>query len=147
MRTRALILAAVLLLAPRAFAQGQECDEPDGLAESVYFTILDEADGSFGEVSDAACNAIVKKGVALCNAQVKAARKCYLRSIAAVYEIQLKQCKRIADPALREACKTGAKSDRTFQRQDVEEDTLFGLQVCAEDFVAALLGQCMGGPS
>jgi hypothetical protein len=146
MRARALVLAAVLMLAPRAFAQGQECEEPDGLAESVYFTILDEADAYFGAVSDAACNAIVNKGLALCNAQVKAARKCHLRSIAAVYEIQLKQCKQLDDPALRESCKANAKSDRILEREDVEEDTLFGLQICAEDFVAALAGQCTGGP-
>lgn len=146
MSTRALVVAAVLLLAPRAFAQGQECDEPNGIAESVYFTILDEADAYFGAVSDAACNAIVDKGLALCNAQVKAARKCHLRSIAAVYAIQLEQCKQLGDPALRESCKTDAKAARSSERQDVEEDTLFGLQICAGEFVAALAGQCMGGP-
>lgn len=69
------------------------------MTESVHFTIIDEADGYFGEVSDAACSAIVK---------------------------------------------TSAKSARSFERQDVGEDTLFGLEVSADEFVAALPAQCMG---
>ena len=148
-----------LLLAGSARAQYAECPLPEDVPENVYDSITAQANTYFGELSQKTCDSIVKRGLANCKAQVKAAYKCGVKTAASNYEILVKQCATLTDPMDRADCKDGAKTLRDFNvngyrnsMQNVESPELGGLAICDNQFVVALNGSCMdilvkvGGP-
>jgi hypothetical protein len=112
--------------------------------DRVYDTILDEASFDFGDVSEKACNGIVKEGVKACKAQVKAADKCYDRSLDTIYKIALKQCQELEDPEARANCKSEYKNTRDDRKSEVELSKNSALGVCDAEFENALLDACLG---
>ena len=136
---------AFLVLAGQARAQYEECLQPSNVPEAVYDTILDQSSFDFGSVNEDVCNAIVKKGVATCKAQVKAQAKCFTRSTALNLAIALKQCKQLEDAGEREACVANFKAVRDEINDNVEADKLDGLAVCEGEFVFALAESCAVG--
>jgi hypothetical protein len=144
--------AGFLLLAGSARAQYEECPLlPEDVPAAVYDSIIAQADGHFGEVSQKTCDSIVKRGLANCKAQVKAAYKCGLKTAASNYEITLKQCATLTDAVARADCKDTAKMLRDFNidgyrnsMQNEEDPLLGGLAFCDNQFVTALNGACMG---
>ena len=145
-----------LLLAGSARAQYEECPLPQDVPEFVYDSILAQADTYFGALTQKTCDSIVKKGVATCKSQVKAAYKCGARTASSNYEILVKQCETLPDAMARATCKDGAKTLRDFNkdgyRSSMDAPTTGGLAVCDNQFVAALNAACMnivavvGGP-
>jgi hypothetical protein len=136
---------AFLVLAGQAHAQFQECIQPSSVPEDVYETILDQSSFDFGDLTEAVCESIVKKGVATCKAQVKAQAKCFTRSSALNLAIALKQCKQLEDAGERQACVADFKSVRDEINDNVEDDKLDGLAVCEGEFVFALADACALG--
>lgn len=148
-----------LLLAGSARAQYGECLLPEDVPEAVYESITAQADPYFGALTQKTCDSIVKRALANCKAQVKAAYKCGVKTAASNYEVMLKQCATLMDAMDRADCKEGAKTLRDFNvdgyRNSMQNDampTLGGLAICDDQFVIALDGACMnilvkvGGP-
>ena len=139
-----------LLLAGSASAQYEECPLPQNIPESVFGTILDQADDFFGDLTQKTCDSIVKKGVATCKAQVKAAYKCGVKTANSNYEILLKQCATFTDAVDRADCKEGAKALRDMNKngyrnsmENEEFPELGGLAICDDEFTVVLNGACM----
>lgn len=145
-----------LLLAGSARAQYAECLLPVNVPEAVYMSITNQAGLYFADLPQETCDAVVKKGVANCKAQVKAAYKCAVKTASSHYAILLKQCATRTDPMERADCKEGAKTLRDFNvdgyRNSMEDPDEGGLAVCEGIFAFALNGACMdlaiktGGP-
>jgi hypothetical protein len=134
---------AFMLVAGTAKAQFAECVVPSVVPDAVYDTILEEASFDFGDVSEKACNAIVKEAVKTCKAQVKAADKCFDRSLDSNYKIALKQCNELEDSGERADCKAGFKANRDDGKGEVELSKQEGLGTCDGVFAAALLDDCL----
>jgi hypothetical protein len=133
-----------MLVAGSARAQFAECALPAAVPEFVFETILEEASFDFGDVSEKACNGIVKEGIKTCKAQVKAAAKCFDRALDTNYKIALKQCQELEDSEARADCKAGFKAERDDGKGDVELSKNSGLGVCDDEFEDALLSECLG---
>ncbi len=121
-----------------------ECVFPSSVPESVFFTILDQSSFGFGEVPESVCHAIVKKGVATCKAQVKAAAQCFNRALAANYVIAIKQCKQLADPVDRAACKDESQAIRDGGKAEIAGARTDAIAVCETEFAGALGANCEG---
>jgi hypothetical protein len=132
-----------LFVAGAARAQFNECPLPSDLPEVVYATMTEQADLNFGGLTQQVCDSIVKKGVATCKVQVKAAAKCGHKAADGLYQIMLKQCAQIADAVDRAACKQGAKTFRDFNQNGYDGSRDDGLAVCEGMFAEALNNACM----
>jgi hypothetical protein len=132
-----------MLVAGTARAQFAECVVPEDAAFAVYETIIDEASFDFGNVSEKACNAIVKEGVKTCKAQVKAAAKCYDRALDSNYKIILKQCAELETSDERAECKGVFKEERDTGKSEVDVSEQAGLASCVGEFESALLNDCL----
>lgn len=135
----------LLLSAGSARAQAfTECVFPSNVPESVFFTILDQASSGFGTLPESVCHAIVKKGVATCKSQVKAAAQCFNRALAANYVIAVKQCQQLADPVDRAACKDDSQATRDGGKDEISASKADGIAVCEGEFAGALGANCEG---
>jgi hypothetical protein len=145
MNARGWILAlALTLLATPAWAQFQECPNIEDVPESLYFTIVNNADVLFGDLSDGVCNGIVNQGKAACRAQSNAAASCFKRSVNANYDIQIKQCEQREDSSDRALCKEEMKDSRNAAREEIDSARSNALAVCDDQFVNALRNTCEG---
>jgi hypothetical protein len=145
MKPRVWMLAAALaLFATPAWAQFQECSDPDGVPESVYFTIVDNADVLFGDLTDGQCNGIVNQGKATCKAQTNAAASCLDRSVNALYDIDIIQCDQRENSMDRQACKNEMKAWRENLKAEIKDVKEEALAVCANLFEIALDDACHG---
>jgi hypothetical protein len=134
----------LLLVSGSARAQFDECAQPVAVPDFVFDTIIDQATLEFGVVEDKVCNSIVKEGVKICKAQVKASSKCFDRAADANYKIALKQCQTLEIPEDRAACKSNYKAFRDSIKSAVAESEQSGLAICDEDFADDLSQACLG---
>ena len=140
------LILGLSLSARPAHAQFEECVPPFSLPDSVLFTIVNQSGFDFGDVSEQACDAIVRKGVSTCKSQVKTAAKCFRKAYDANYAVALKQCEQLGDPAARSECKAEHKSIRDEGRTEVLSMTRVGTGTCEGAFELALLTACTVGP-
>ena len=145
MKPRVWMLAAALaLFATPAWAQFQECSDPNDVPPSVYFSIVNNADVLFGDLSDGQCNGIVNQGKATCRAQTNAAASCLDRSVNALYDIDIVQCNQRENPMDRQDCKDEMKAWREGVKGEIKDLKEEALAVCADMFEIALDDACHG---
>jgi hypothetical protein len=133
----------VALFATPAWAQ-QECSDPEDVPESVYFTIVNNADVLFGDLTDGQCNGIVNQGKSTCRAQTNAAASCLERSVNALYDIDIIQCNQRENQMDREDCKDEMKAWRDGAKGAIKDAKEDALAVCANLFEIALDDACHG---
>lgn len=138
------VALGLLLFGGSARAQVQGCVLPDTVPIAVYNTIIDSADVDFGDLSEKVCKSIANKGVSTCNAQVKAADKCFRKAYDTNYEIAVKQCQQLDDSTDRADCKAEFKSIRDEGKDESADDKAEGLEICETDFAEALESACLG---
>lgn len=144
-RMALLSFVGLVMLAGVARAQVGECVLPENVPAAVHMTIQTQSDISFGSLNQTACIAIVKKGVALCKAQVKANARCYLKSQAGNLSIQIRECAEVGDPTMRKSCVIAAKATRAAGRITVLGSQEIGLTACDTTFADALNNTCING--
>ena len=141
-----------LFVAGSAQAQLESCPLPTEYPSVVLTTVGEAGDIDFGNLTQKVCDSIVKKGVATCKAQVKAAAKCAHKVAGSIYDIQVKQCAQMMDAADRADCKQGAKTFRDFNVEGYDNDLSDALALCDGMFATLLNAGCMdlvikvGGP-
>lgn len=132
----------VLLLAGSARAQFEECVQPSSVPANLFDTIIEVASFDFGALDESVCQKITNKGVSTCKSQVKAAAKCFNRSLDASYEISIKQCNQLEDSTDRSECKAGVKTNKQEGKDEVETDKQEGLAECEGEFADELSAIC-----
>jgi hypothetical protein len=137
-------LLGLLLVSGSARAQFDECIGISLVPNAILSTIFNEASINFGEASEKVCAGVVKDGVKVCKAQVKAAAKCFVRSQDANYSIALKQCQALESPDARVECKAEFKALRSARRSEVEELLGIVFARCSVSFAGTLSDLCLG---
>lgn len=140
-----LLLLAGSARAGESFPGFDECQNPAAVPGLVLGSIRQYGSFLFGELPEKTCNSIVKKGVSLCKAQVKAAAKCEDKTANALQSILLKQCATAPTSELRSECKTGVKQEVSAAKDDMKTEKATGLADCEGSIANDIAQDCANG--